>query len=66
MYNGWYTDRRSVFSMKFLIMIAPVLVMLAFMKLSSGMLASGSFNPLVLMGVTAIFIVLLLNLFYHS
>jgi len=46
--------------MKILMMLIPVIMLLAFMKLSSGVLASGTVNPLVLIGVSVFFLVLLL------
>jgi len=46
--------------MKFLMMLIPVLLLLVFMRVSSGIMASGSMNPLVLIGISAIFLVMLL------
>lgn len=46
--------------MKFLMMFVPVLMLLVFMRLSSGMLASGAVNPLVLIGASILFLFLLL------
>jgi len=46
--------------MKFLMMLVPVLMLLVFMRLSSGMLASGAVNPLVLIGASILFLFLLL------
>lgn len=46
--------------MKILMMLVPVLMMLVFMKLSTGMLSSGTVNPLVLIGISVFFLVLLL------
>ena len=46
--------------MKILMMLVPVLMLLVFMKLGSGVLASGSMNPLVLIGISFFFLVLLL------
>jgi len=42
--------------MKFLSMLVPVLLLLIFMRFSSGVLASGSVNPLVLIGISAFFL----------
>lgn len=60
MYNGSYTHIRSVSQMKILLMFVPVLLLLIFTRLSSGILASGSVNPLMLIGISAVFMVLLL------
>lgn len=46
--------------MKFLMMLVPVLMLLVFMKLSSGILAAGTVNPLVLIGISVFFLMLLL------
>ena len=46
--------------MKFLMMLVPVALLLVFMKVSSGIIASGSVNPLLLIGISAVFMVLLL------
>ena len=46
--------------MKFLMMLVPVLMLLVFMKLSTSVLASGSVNPLVLIGISFFFLILLL------
>ena len=46
--------------MKFLMMLVPVIMLLVFMKVSSSVLASGSVNPLLLIGISAVFMVLLL------
>lgn len=46
--------------MKFLMMLVPVVLLLVFMKFSSGVLASGSINPLILIGISAVFMILLL------
>ena len=46
--------------MKFLMMLVPVALLLVFMKVSSGILASGSINPLMLIGISTVFMVLLL------
>jgi len=46
--------------MKFLMMLVPVALLLLFMKVSSSVLASGSVNPLLLIGISAVFMVLLL------
>lgn len=46
--------------MKYLMMLVPVALLLVFMKISSGILASGNFNPLMLIGISALFMVLLL------
>ena len=46
--------------MKFLLMLVPVLMLLVFMKLGAGVLSSGSMNPLVLIGISFFFLVLLL------
>lgn len=46
--------------MKFLMMLVPVLLLLFFMRISSGVLASGSVNPLVLIAVPAVSLLLLL------
>lgn len=46
--------------MKILMMLVPVIMLLVFMRLSSGVLASGSVNPLILIGITAVFMVLLI------
>ena len=46
--------------MKFLMMLVPVLMLLVFMRLSSGILASGSVNPLMLLVITAVLMVLLI------
>ncbi len=46
--------------MKFLMMLVPVLMLLVFMRLSSGIIASGSVNPLVLVGISAFFLVMLM------
>jgi len=48
--------------MKIIMMIVPVLMLLVFMRISSGVLASGSVNPLVLIGVTVLFFLILLAL----
>ena len=48
--------------MKFLMMLVPVLMLLIFMKFTSGMLASGAVNPVVLIGITMLFFLLLLGL----
>ena len=45
--------------MKFLMMLVPVVMLLVFMRVSSGVLASGSVNPMLLIGITAVFLVLL-------
>ena len=46
--------------MKFLMMLVPVLMLLVFMKVGAGVMASGSMNPLVLIGISFFFLVLLL------
>jgi len=46
--------------MKILLMFVPVLMLLVFMRLSSGVIASGSVNPLVLVGISAFFLLMLL------
>lgn len=46
--------------MKFLMMLVPVVLLLVFMRISSGVLAAGSVNPLMLIGITAVLMVLLL------
>ena len=46
--------------MKFLMMLVPVAMLLVFMKVSSGVLASGSVNPLMLIGITSVFMVVLI------
>ena len=60
MYNGTYTVIRSVSSMKILAMIVPVLVLLVFMRLSTSLLASGTVNPLVMIGIAALGMVAIL------
>lgn len=40
--------------MKFLLMFVPVLIFLLFMRLGTGVLASGSVNPLLLIGISAV------------
>ena len=54
MYYGTYTVIRSVSSMKILAMLVPVLVLLVFMRLSTNLLASGTVNPLVMIGGAAL------------
>lgn len=56
MYNGRYISTRSVFYMKFLTMLVPVLLLLVFMRFTSGALATGSVNPLMLIGISAFFL----------
>lgn len=46
--------------MKILMMLVPVAMLLVFMKFSSGMLASGGINPLVLIGISGVFLLLFL------
>ena len=46
--------------MKILMMLVPVVLLLVFMRFSSGVLASGTVNPLVLLGISAVFLILLL------
>ena len=46
--------------MKFLMMLVPVLLLLIFMRVSSGVIASGSVNPLVLIAISGVFLLLLL------
>lgn len=46
--------------MKILMMLVPVLLLVVFMRLSSGVLASGAVNPLVLVAISTVFLVLLL------
>ena len=46
--------------MKILMMLIPVVLLLVFMRFSSSVLASGAVNPLVLIGISAVFLVLLL------
>ena len=43
--------------MKFLTMLVPVLLLLVFMRFTSGALAAGSVNPLVLIGISAVFLI---------
>ena len=43
--------------MKFLTMLVPVLLLLVFMRFTSGALATGSVNPLMLIGISALFLV---------
>lgn len=45
--------------MKFLMMLVPVIMLLVFMRLGSGVMASGSVSPMMLIGITAVFLVLL-------
>jgi fucose permease len=42
MYNGKDTHKKERFQMKFLLMLVPVALLLVFMRISSGVLASGS------------------------
>ena len=46
--------------MKFLMMLVPVALLLVFMRLGSGVLASGSVNPVILIGITGVFMILLI------
>jgi len=46
--------------MKILMMLVPVALLLVFMRFTSGVLASGTINPLVLIGISTVFLVLLL------
>ena len=46
--------------MKFLMMLIPVVLLLVFMRISTGMLATSSVNPLVLLGISGVFLLLLL------
>ena len=46
--------------MKILLMLVPVVFLLVFMRLSSGVLASGSVSPLALIGITTVFMILLI------
>ena len=48
--------------MKFLMMFVPVLLLLVFMQFTSGMLASGSVNPLFLIGITVVTMLVLVLL----
>mgnify|MGYP003295156909 CR=1 FL=1 len=48
--------------MKFLLMLVPVLMLLVFMRLGSGVLASGSANPVVLIAVAFLLLFLLVLL----
>ena len=43
--------------MKFLTMLVPVLLLLVFMRFTSGVLASGSVNPLMLIGISVVFLI---------
>ena len=45
--------------MKFLMMLVPVVMLLVFMRIGSGVLSAGSMNPMALIGITAVFLVLL-------
>lgn len=45
--------------MKFLMMLIPVVLLLVFMRISSGVMASGSVNPMMLIGITVFFMILL-------
>ena len=45
--------------MKFLMMLIPVVLLLVFMRISSGVMASGSINPMMLIGITTVFLILL-------
>ena len=60
MYNGKDTHNKERFQMKFLLMLVPVALLLVFMRISSGVLASGSVNPLLLLGISGVFMILLL------
>ena len=51
--------------MKILMMLVPVVLLLVFMRFSSGVLASGTVNPLVLLGISAVFLILLFNSVFY-
>ena len=46
--------------MKFLMMLVPVALLLVFMRLGSGVLAAVSVNPMMLIGITGVFMILLI------
>ena len=46
--------------MKFLMMLVPMALLLIFMRISSGVLATGSVNPMMLLGISGVFMILLL------
>lgn len=48
--------------MKFLMMLVPVLMLLVMMRFTSGALATGSVNPLVMIGITVAFLLVLVLL----